>query len=78
MKLTEIGLALGLLVCCALLPLLLAGGIGAVTGVLIGKPALVASGLVLLLLGVALWHKRSRTARHPSDQEEPMDRRSRQ
>ena len=78
MKLNEIGLALGLLVCCALLPLLLAGGIGAVTGVLIGKPALVASGLVLFLVGVALWHRRSRTARPPSDQEEPMDRRSRQ
>ncbi|MGQ0569387.1 MAG: DUF7470 family protein [Armatimonadota bacterium] len=55
MKLGELGVVLGLLVCCALLPVLLAGGIGAVTGVLIGSPALVGSGLVLVLVGLVLW-----------------------
>ncbi len=60
MKLGELALVFGLLVCCALLPLLLAGGIGAVTGVLMGSPALVGSGLVLFLLGVVLWLRRSK------------------
>ena len=65
MKLGELALMLGLLVCCALLPLLLAGGIGAVTGVLIGSPALVGFGVVLVLLGAVLWLRRSRAKDAP-------------
>ncbi len=60
MKLSELALAFGLLVCCALLPVLLVGGFGAVVGVLTGSRALVGSGLVLVLLGGALWLRRSK------------------
>jgi ABC-type uncharacterized transport system permease subunit len=63
MKRGEIALALGLLACCALLPLLLAGGVSAVTGVLAGNQALVGLGLVLLFLGVAVWLTRSKAGK---------------
>lgn len=60
MKLGELALMAGLIACCALLPLLLAGWISAMTGVLLGSPALVGSGLVLVLFGLALWRRRSK------------------
>ncbi len=61
MKLSELALAFGLLACCALLPVLLAGGFGAVAGLLTGSLVVAGSGLVLVLLGAVLWLRRSKT-----------------
>lgn len=61
MKFGELALVVGLLVCCAVLPLLLAGGVSTVTGVLAGNPLLVGFGLVLVVVAVALWLRRRRS-----------------
>lgn len=55
-----IALVVGLLVCCAVLPLLLAGGLGAVTGLLVGNSLLAGVGLALVVLAVAVWLRRRR------------------
>jgi hypothetical protein len=68
MKLGELALMFGLVVCCAVLPVLLTGGIGAVTGILLGSPALLGFGLVLMLFGLGLWSRRPK-AREPLDGE---------
>ncbi len=60
MKRSEIALVVGLLACCAVLPLLLAGGLGAVTGVLAGNSLLAGVGLTLVVLAVAVWLRRRR------------------
>jgi len=55
MRFGGLALVVGLLVCCAVLPLLLAGGVSTVTGVLVGNALLVGFGLVLVVGAVALW-----------------------
>ncbi len=60
MKRSEIALVVGLLVCCAVLPLLLAGGLSAVTGLLAGNSLLAGVGLALVVLAVAVWVRRRR------------------
>jgi hypothetical protein len=60
MKLSGIALVVGLLACCAVLPLLLAGGLSAVTGLLAGNSLLAGVGLALVVLAMAAWLRRRR------------------
>ncbi len=60
MKATGVAGLVLLLACCALLPLLLAGGTGVVTGALLGNPLIVALGLLLLAVAaLAVWFRGS-------------------
>jgi hypothetical protein len=60
MKCSETALVVGLLACCAVLPLLLAGGLGAVTGLLAGNSLLAGVGLALVVLALVVWLRRRR------------------
>lgn len=52
-------------VCCALIPLVALGSIGAAAGLLASTPALVAAGLGLLLVAMALWRRGKRPGAQP-------------